>query len=173
MKLRLMCVSLIALSSLAAQEQKLLASPKAALTQIVGSTEVSISYHRPAVKARTIFGGLVPWGQVWRTGANENTTISFSSDVKVNGKALKAGTYGLHTIPGQSTWTIIFSSDSKSWGSYSYDEKMDALRVQIKPGVSEFVERLRFTIDDMTDTKAIVVLQWEKIRVSFDLEVPA
>jgi hypothetical protein len=156
---------------LAAQNQKPLASPKATVMQVVGSTEITITYHRPAVKGRSIFGGLVPYGQVWRTGANENTTISFSNDVKINGKSLKAGTYGLHTIPGQSSWTIVFNSDSKAWGSYSYDQKKDALRVDVKPSESEFVERMRFTIDDMTENRATVVLQWEKTRVTFDVEV--
>lgn len=156
---------------LAAQNQKPLASPKATVMQVVGTTEMTITYHRPAVKGRAIFGSLVPYGQVWRTGANENTTISFSSDVKINGKSLKAGTYGLHTIPGASSWTIIFSNDSKAWGSYSYDQKNDALRVDVRPAESEFVERMRFTIDDMTENRATVVLQWEKTRVTFDVEV--
>ncbi len=152
-------------------QDKPLASPKSVLTQTIGTTEVTITYHRPGVKGRTVFGSLVPYGKVWRTGANENTTISFSKDVKIDGKPLKAGTYGLHSIPQAATWTLIFSHDAKSWGSYSYDEKKDALRITVTASSSEFVERMRFTIDDMTDTQGTITLQWEKVKVSFVVEV--
>src|SRR5580765_4982190 len=105
------------------------ASPKAQISQTVGATEITISYHRPAVNKRKVWGELVPFKQVWRAGANENTTISFSSDVSVGGQKLPAGTYGLHIIPTESDWTVIFSKQNGAWGSFSYDEKEDAARI--------------------------------------------
>src|SRR6266542_6342598 len=95
-------------------------SPKASVSQTVGLTDIAINYHRPAVNKRTIWGDLVPYDEVWRARANENTTISFSSPVVVNGKPLPAGTYGLHMIPTQGDWTIAFSKVSWAWGSFSY-----------------------------------------------------
>ena len=103
------------------------------MKQQVGVTDITITYHRPVVNGRKIWGGLVPTGQVWRAGANENTTIEFSTPVSIEGKPLPAGTYGLHMIPGENEWTVIFSRNYTSWGSFSYDEKEDALRVTAKP----------------------------------------
>ena len=121
-------------------------SPAATVTQTVGLTELKINYHRPAVGGRKIWGGLVPYGEVWRAGANENTTITFSSPVKIGGKPLAAGTYGLHMIPTTKQWTVIFSNVSSAWGSFTYDEKEDALRVTVTPQPAEgFVERLSYT----------------------------
>src|ERR1700686_19671 len=109
------------------------ASPGATVGQTVGITDVTINYHRPAVNKRTIFGGLVPYGVVWRAGANENTTIAFSTPVKVEGQTLPAGTYGLFMIPGQSQWTVIFSKFTGGWGAYSYDQSEDAARAPVTP----------------------------------------
>src|SRR5712692_2724975 len=109
------------------------ASQRGTVTQRIGLTDITITYHRPSVGGREIWGKTVPYGQVWRAGANENTTISFTDDVSVEGHALPAGTYGLHTLPTADQWTIIFSKNSTSWGSFSYDEKEDALRVTVKP----------------------------------------
>ncbi len=117
-------------------------SQAAQTTQTIGITEITVRYHRPGVKGRTIFGGLVPWGQVWRAGANENTTVSFSHPVTVEGQSLAAGTYGLHTIPGETEWTIIFSNDHLSWGSFFYDESADALRVSASAYDHQFTEWL-------------------------------
>src|SRR2546430_14737812 len=103
-------------------------SQHAVLTQRIGITDITVNYHRPAVNGRKIWGGLVPYGEVWRAGANENTTVSFTSDVKVGGAALAAGTYGLHMIPSAQDWTIIFSKMSVAWGSFTYDQTEDALR---------------------------------------------
>jgi hypothetical protein len=109
------------------------ASPASTVSQVIGITDVTVTFGRPAVKGRTIWGGLVPYEDVWRAGANDNTTITFANDVKVDGQPLPAGTYGLHMIPHKDTWTIIFSHNSTSWGSFSYDQKEDALRVDVTP----------------------------------------
>ena len=108
-------------------------SQRAIGTQRIGLTDITVNYCRPLVGGREIWGKAVPYGQTWRSGANENTTISFTDDVSVEGHALPAGTYGLHTIPAADQWTIIFSKNSTSWGSFSYNDKEDALRVNVKP----------------------------------------
>ncbi len=108
-------------------------SPEASVGQTVGLTEISIRYHRPAVNKRKVWGDLVPYGEVWRAGANENTSFTVSSPVKVESKALAAGTYGLHMIPTEKEWTVVFSKMSNAWGSFSYDPKEDALRVTVAP----------------------------------------
>ena len=147
-------------------------SPAATVGQTVGMTEISVVYHRPAVGGRPIWGQLVPYGEPWRAGANENTTIVFSSDVKVGGKPLKAGTYGLHMIPTAKDWTIAFSNMSAAWGSFTYDQKEDALRVTVTPrATTASVERLLYRFDDPTDTKTTLVLAWEKLEVPITLEV--
>ena len=147
-------------------------SPKATVSQTVGLTDIALTYHRPAVNKRTVWGDLVPWDQVWRAGANENTTIAFSSPVTVNGKPLAAGTYGLHMIPKKDgDWTIAFSNVSWAWGSFTYDEKEDALRVPAKPQPADFQERLSYTFDEPTDGSVDVSLRWEKVRVPFRVEV--
>ena len=146
-------------------------SPSATVTQTVGVTEISIHYSRPGVKGRTIWGELVPYGEVWRTGANENTTIRFSTPVKVEGKELPAGLYGLQTIPTADQWTVIFSKDADQWGAFNYKPENDALRIQVKPQPAEFRERMAFDIEDMTDTSAEVVMHWEKLKVPFTVEV--
>jgi tetratricopeptide (TPR) repeat protein len=170
----LFAVSFLAAAAALAQPALRLpeASPKATASQTVGLTDIAISYHRPAVNKRTIWGDLVPWNEVWRAGANQNTTISFSSPVTVNGKPLAAGTYGLHMIPTQGgDWTIAFSNVSWAWGSFSYDEKEDALRVAAKPQPAEFQERLSYTFDEPSEKSVEVALRWEKLRVPFTVEV--
>jgi len=109
----------------------------------------------------------VPYGQVWRTGANENTTFEVSRDVTVNGQALPAGKYGLHTIPNRDEWIIIFSRDNDDWGSFSYDEKKDALRVRVKPQAGEFQETMSLDFSDVTPNTAKIVVRWEKLTVPF------
>ena len=141
------------------------ASPAASVTQRVGLTDVAIRYHRPAVNKRTIWGALVPYGEVWRAGANENTIISFSSPVSVEGQKLAAGTYGLHMIPTEKDWTVIFSKMSAAWGSFSYDAKEDALRVTVTPKPSSFEERLSYTFEDPTESSATAVLRWAELAV--------
>ena len=146
-------------------------SPKATVTQTVGLTEIAISYHRPAVNKRKIWGGLVPLNEVWRAGANENTTIAFSSAVSVAGKKLPAGTYGLHMIPTEKDWTVIFSTVSSAWGSFSYDAKEDAARATVAPEPSDLVERLAYTFDDPTENSVVASLRWEKLRVPIRIDV--
>ena len=147
------------------------ASPKASFTQRVGMTDVTVRWSRPAVNGRKVWGGLVPFGEVWRTGADENTTLTFSTPVTVGGKTLPAGTYGLHTIPGEKEWTVILSTEAGAWGSYSYDPKEDAVRFTAVPKEGPHVERLLFTLDDPTETSVTATLGWEKLRLAFPIEV--
>src|ERR1700732_1674948 len=142
-------------------------SQRAVATQRIGLTDITINYCRPLVGGREIWGKAVPYGSVWGSGANENTTISFSDDVSVEGHALPAGTYGLHTIPAADQWTIIFSKNATSWGSFSYDEKEDALRVTVKPHPAEFVEALAYSFDEPKPDSVAVTLRWEKLAVPF------
>jgi hypothetical protein len=145
-------------------------SPNASVTQVVGVTDVTINYSSPGVKGRTIWGELVPYGQIWRTGANEVTSITFSDPVKVNGNELPAGTYGIHTIPNQGEWEIIFSKDTKVGGSATFDEKKEVLRIKVKPGETPFKERMIFAFTNTTDNSTIVNLMWDKLKVSFEVE---
>jgi len=147
------------------------ASQRAAVAQTVGVTEISLVYHRPGVKGRKIWGGLVPYGQVWRAGANENTTIEFSTPVTVGGKELPAGTYGLHVVPTEKSWTFALSTVSSAWGSFSYDQKEDAVRVDATPEPAPFVEHLEYTLDDPSANRVNVTLHWEKLKASFPVEV--
>ncbi len=148
------------------------ASPAATVSQTIGLTEITVVYHRPAVGGREVWGKLVPYGEPWRAGANENTTIMFSSDVKIGGKALKAGTYGLHMIPTAKDWTIAFSTMTAAWGSFTYDQKEDALRVTVTPRTNTASEeRLSYRFDDPSETKATLVLTWEKLSVPIAIEV--
>jgi hypothetical protein len=146
-------------------------SPKASVSQTIGVTEVTLHYSSPGVKNRTIWGELVPYNEVWRTGANENTTITFSTPVKIQGKELPAGTYGLQTIPTPGEWTVIFSKDAELWGAFNYKPENDALRIQVKPQPADFRERMIFTFEGTTDTSSDVVLHWEKLRIPFTVEV--
>ena len=146
-------------------------SQRGTVTQRVGLTDITITYHRPAVGGREIWGKTVPYGKVWRAGANENTTITFTDDVSIEGKPLAAGTYGLHTIPDKDQWTIIFSKNSTSWGSFSYDEKEDALRVTAKPHAAESFEVLTYVFDDVKPDSAAATLRWEKLAVPFRISV--
>ncbi len=184
------------------------ASQVATVTQTVGITDITITYHRPGVKGRMVWGDvpadktatlrnagtgepvtgemtldgvtgsgkdipLAPNGHVWRAGANEATQFAVTDDVLVNGRKLPAGTYSLHAIPGREEWTIIFNKDAGQWGSFRYDAKQDALRVQVKPArASESRESLTYEIPAVTANTAQVVLRWEKVAVPFTVEVP-
>ncbi len=157
-------------------------SLKAGVMQRIGvDTDISIDYSRPGVKGREIWGKLVPFGLApggkesnnkpypWRGGANENTTIEFSKDVIVDGNKLPAGKYSMHFIPSKDEWTVIFNKNSKMWGSYTYDEKEDALRINVKPVEVPFTEWLTYGFDDLAGTSCIAYLQWEKLRVPFKI----
>src|SRR5258708_5635815 len=146
-------------------------SPKASIMQTVGLTDVTITYSRPAVKKRQIWGTLVPYDEVWRTGANEATVFTVSDDVTINGAALPKGTYSLHTIPGKDEWTIIFNKTANQWGSFSYDAAQDALRVKAKPEKAAFREWMSFEFPELTleTFSARVVFRWENIAVPFTI----
>jgi hypothetical protein len=147
-------------------------SQAAEVKQQIALTDITVKYHRPLVKGRKIWGGLVPYGKVWRAGANENTTIEFSDPVSVEGKPLPKGIYGLHMIPNPDSWTVIFSKTNTAWGSYSYDQKEDALRVDVKPRpLAGQKEALEIEFDDLKPDSTAVTLKWEKLGVPFTVSV--
>jgi hypothetical protein len=147
-------------------------SQAAEVKQRIALTDITVNYHRPLVNGRKIWGGVVPYGKVWRAGANENTTIEFSDPVSVEGKPLDKGTYGLHMIPNQDSWTVIFSKTNTGWGSFSYDQKDDALRVDVKPKpLAEQKEALEFEFEDLKPDSTAVTLKWEKLGVPFTVSI--
>ena len=146
-------------------------SQHAVVTQRIGITDITVNYHRPVVNKRKVWGGVVPYGQVWRAGANENTTIKFSDPVTIEGKPLPKGIYGLHMIPGENEWTVIFSTNSSSWGSFTYNQAEDALRVTVKPQTAEFHEALTYDFNDVGPDSSTVTLLWEKVAVPFKVGV--
>jgi len=173
-RLFLLCMSImfiISVNIIAQEFRTPRPSPDATVSQVVGITKITIDYSSPGVKGRTIWGKLVPYGEVWRVGANEVTSITFSTPVKVNGNELPAGTYGIHTVPGESEWEIIFSKDTKVDDPMNYDMNKDVLRLKVKPESNPFTERMAFTITDMTNNSANVNLIWEKLKISFPVEV--
>lgn len=150
------------------------ASPKSTLEQMVGLTQVVIEYSRPSVKGRTIFGDLVPFGKLWRTGANENTTISFSDDVTIDGKTLKKGKYALYTTPKADNWEVIFYSSTDNWGTpESWDESKVVLRANAKPeSLCRPVESFTIGINNLDNNFANLEMIWEKTMVVLKFEVP-
>ena len=169
----LLVLGLLALQPAAAQERTNTlprVSPNSRVVQTVGVTRITITYGRPSVRNRTIFGELVPYGEVWRAGANEATTITFEDDVQVQGQPLKAGTYALFTIPGRDEWTFIFNKTADQWGAYNYDAGEDALRVTVTPQEAPFRELLTYTFRNVTDTAAEVVLRWAEVAVPFAVQ---
>jgi len=146
-------------------------SQHALLTQRIGVTDITINYHRPLANGRQIWGKVVPYGQVWRAGANENTTIAFSDPVTIEGQPLDKGTYGLHMIPGEIQWAVIFSKNSTSWGSFTYKQEDDALRVNVKPQTAEGHDALAYDFDDLKADSAVVTMRWDKVAVPFKVEV--
>ena len=146
-------------------------SQHAVVIQRVGITDIKVNYHRPLVKERKIWGKLVPYGDVWRAGANENTTISFADPVTIEGKPLDAGTYGLHMIPGENEYVVIFSKNSTSWGAFTYKQEEDALRVTVKTQPTEFHEALAYDFDDVKPDSATLTMRWEKVAVPVKIGV--
>ncbi len=190
-KLRIFIAALIAFATTAATAQMTLppsgSNQRGEVSQNMGLVKVTINYSSPDVSGRKIWGELVPYGLTnlqfgksseqnpspWRAGANENTVITFSHDVQVEGKPLKAGTYGLHMIPGQEDWVIIFSNNSTSWGSYMYLPSEDALRVNVKAKpCDEFNEFLAYDFTDRMQNGCTARLKWEKLQVPFKISVP-
>ena len=148
-----------------------LKSQRAEISQTIGLTDITIAYHRPLVGGRVIWDSLVPYGKVWRVGANINTTIALSDPVAIDGHPLDRGTYGLHMIPAADTWTVIFSKNSTSWGSFTYDQAEDALRVLVRPRAAPMHEALTFEFDSLQPSSAIVELFWEKVAIPFTVSV--
>lgn len=166
-----------------AQSDKPKASLKASVSQTIGvDTHVKIDYSRPGVKGRKVWGELVPFGLApgnrysdnkpypWRAGANENSVIEFSKDVMVDGRKLAAGKYGIHMIPTEGEWTVIFSNNSELWGSFKYNKDDDALRIMVKPESAPHQEWLSFGFSDLDGTSAVAFLHWEKMKVGFKVE---
>lgn len=145
-------------------------SQAASVKQTIGLNDVTITYSRPGVKGRKIWGGLVPYGSVWRTGANSASTIQFTEDVLVEGQPLAAGIYSFHTIPGEKEWTLIFNKQANQWGSYSYDAAKDAARVKVTPLAGAPQEWMQFRFEDPTIDTARVVLAWENLQVPFTIK---
>lgn len=173
MRLPVLAGLLVLLASGAAAQQLSapLASPPARVQQTVGLTELAVDYHRPAVNGRQVWGALVPYGEVWRAGANENTVFETSTEVQVEGQPLPAGRYGVHMIPTDGAWTVIFSTVSEAWGSYSYDPAEDALRVTVTPREGPMQERLAYRFDGPDTAAAELVLHWEELEVPVRLTV--
>jgi hypothetical protein len=173
---------ILTLSNYFAQNDKVKSSLKASVSQTIGvDTEIEIDYSRPGVKGRKIWGDLVPFGLQpgnkysdekpfpWRAGANENTTFETNKDILVNGEKLSAGKYGIHIIPGETEWIIIFSKNNSLWGSYKYNQSEDALRITATPKEVSFQEWLTFGFDNLNGTEATCFLHWEKLMVSFSI----
>jgi hypothetical protein len=167
-----------ALSTASAQTRandEVRASPNAVAGQTIGTTEITVGYSRPSVRGRAIFGpdttSLVPYGRVWRLGANEATTVRVTGDVRVEGQPLAAGTYALFAIPGATEWTLVFNRTAEQWGAYEYDEAQDALRVTVTPEASdESEEMFEIGFDDVTPTSAVMEIEWERVSVPVRIE---
>lgn len=149
-------------------------SPASTIEQVVGLTNVTLEYSRPAMRGRTIFGDLVPFGKVWRTGANANTKITFSDNVTIDGQELKKGTYAIYTIPNQTSWEVIFYSDANNWGT---PQKWDDTKVAAKTSVEVYempvkIESFTMTFDDLTSSSAVLGILWENVYVGVKFDVP-
>jgi hypothetical protein len=162
---------LLGCSSIFAQLTLPRESNRQSVTQTIGDTTVAVVYHRPNVKNRQIWDGLEKYGKVWRTGANEATTFEISNDVKINGQTLPKGKYTLHTIPNRDEWTIIFNKTAEQWGSFTYDQKQDALRVTVKPLKAELQETMSLGFENVKMNTADAVIAWERVKVPFTIDV--
>jgi tetratricopeptide (TPR) repeat protein len=171
----LLVLSLAFVASLCSAQSALLDLPRksqnAEVSQTIGITSVTVKYSRPLVNGRKIFGGIVPYSEVWRAGANENTVITFADPVSIEGKPLDKGTYGLFMIPTQDQWTIIFSKINTAWGAFTYKQDEDVLQVTVKPATSDFHDALIYDFDDLKPDSALVTLRWDKIAVPFKVSV--
>jgi hypothetical protein len=163
-------VSFFSRNAIAQEMEYPLPSPNSSVMQIVGITEVDVDYSSPAVNGRTIWGKLVPFNKVWRTGANAATEISFSTDVKINDQELEAGTYSLFTLPGEKEWSVMFNARTDISGT-DYKPEEDVLKVAVKPQSGEFLERMAFLIENNTNKTADIVLHWERLRLVLKMEV--
>lgn len=146
-------------------------SPGAEATQHIGVVKATINYSSPGKKDRKIWGGLVPYGELWRTGANSATTLELTGDVKIGGKDVPAGKYAIFTIPGKETWTVIINSNPDQGGTRNYDKKLDVARIQVKPVKAEARERMTFLFTDTTDSSSRLDLVWDRLRVSLPITI--
>jgi len=173
---KIMLTAIFAFATLAMQAQVKTpqASPSTKIEQVVGLTDVEIDYSRPSTKGRTVFGELVPYGKLWRTGANANTTVSFSEDVTIAGKTLKKGKYALFTLPKADSWDVIFYTDTDNWGlPENWDEAKVALRTTVKPEtLNRKVETFTIGVNNVDNDSASLELSWEKTIIAVKFEVP-
>lgn len=147
------------------------ASPLASVSQSFGYTTATVTYGRPAVNGRVVWGGLVPYGKAWRAGANEASVLELSTDARLNGQALPKGKYGLFILPTEKDWTFILSRTWKTWGAFTYDQKDDALRITVPHEPAEHLERLEFGFENLSDSGATLVAHWEKLKAHLDIRV--
>ncbi|WP_373493001.1 DUF2911 domain-containing protein [Aquiflexum sp.] len=169
--LQLIIINLFFFETMAQQIQMPQASPAASISQKIGLTDVSIEYSRPSMRGRKIFGELVQFGEVWRTGANAATVISFKTDVIIEGNNVPAGEYALYSIPGKNEWTMILSKNTKLWGAVGYNQEDDFLRFKVKPGkTGQKYETMEINFVDISDTGTTVAIKWENTRVKFRIE---
>lgn len=159
----------VVVSQVSAQFEPPKVSPHAAISQTFGFTTVTVDYHRPSVRNRKIWDGLVPYNKVWRTGANNATTIQFTTDVIIEGNKIPAGIYSLFTIPTEAEWTVILNNETNISG-LDYDAEHDFIRFKVKPAAGRFVEQLLFSFCEVTDASCYVILNWENIQVAFKVE---
>src|SRR5262249_32105462 len=173
MKMRPLALVLVFAPSVALAQQLDLPrpSPLGKVSQVVGLTEVAVEYSSPAVRGRKIFGEVVPYDKLWRTGANPATKITFSRDVTVAGKPVAAGTYAIFTIPGKNEWTVILNKNPNQGGTDNYKQELDALRFTAKPKSIPHREHLAFTFSNFDDTSASLELEWDKLRVTIPIKV--
>lgn len=170
-KSALALTALLAAPALAQRLELPSKSPAAKVSQRAGLTDITIEYSSPAVKGRPIWGALVPYGEVWRTGANLSTQLTFSKDVTVGDAAVPAGTYAFFAIPTATTWTLILNKDNKQWGSSDYKKELDVARVTVKPQAIPLREHLSYQVTNFSDDAASVDLEWEKVRVSLPVKL--
>ena len=177
-------IMILVSSSSFGQDNEIRQSQKSSVTQYVGvDTKITINYSRPAVKGRVVWGNMVPYGLAsadrysdgkpfpWRAGANENTTIELNNEVKIGGTALAAGKYSIHMIPSEIDWIIIFNKNNNQWGSFSYDESADALRVTVTPVEASFQEFLTYNFENITENSVVAFLHWEKLKIPFQINL--
>jgi hypothetical protein len=169
----LLCPAVLFAQAQQTQMKPFRVSPAATLTHDLGISSLKIEYARPAVKGRKIWGDLVPYGQVWRAGANSATVFTFSDAVRIAGKDVPAGSYALFALPGAETWTLILNKQAKQWGAYGYKESEDLLRWTVKPKPIPQQEWLSYAVEPDGERAWRVELRWEKLAVAFDVEVDA
>lgn len=166
-------VPFIAVAITAPAQDLPMPSPKGEVEQVVGLTKVEVEYHRPSAKGRKVFGDLVPYGELWRTGANRASTIEFDGPVVVEGIDVPAGEYSIFTIPGTDSWVVAFNRNLELWGTDGYKEEEDVARFKVTPAACEHVETLTFLFDAVKDDQAVLELRWEKTRVPLVIKADA